>query len=256
MDNVFKALSDPHRRSILDILREKDGLSLKEIESHFTDMTRFGVMKHLRVLEDCLLIVTKKDGRFKYHYLNTIPIQDIADRWISSFAKPWTQMMSDLKHKLERTEVMTKPKHIYVNIIKTTPEKLWDALTNGAITPAYYYGGRFEGKIEVGAEYVYHAPDGNGYFVRGKILEVTPLKKMIATFKGEWMPGMENDPPSQITWEIEQQGDLCRLTLTHDGFESETMTYTVSGGGWPGILSGLKTYLETGKPLNYNPMAA
>lgn len=256
MDDVFKALSDHHRRTILDLLRQQDGRSLMDIEEHFPAMTRFGVMKHLKVLEDALLIVTKKDGRFKYHYLNPMPIQDIADRWISSFAKPWTRTINDLKQQLERTEDMTKPKHVYVNIIKTTPEKLWDALTNGAITPAYYYGGQFEGKIEAGAEYAYRAPDGNGYFVRGTIKEAIKHKKLVATFKGEWMPVMENDPPSRVTWEIEQQGDCCRLTLTHDGFEAETPTYQITGGGWPGILSGLKTYLETGKPLDYNPMAA
>lgn len=256
MDDIFKALSDHHRRKILDLLRVQDGQSLMDIEQHFPEMTRFGVMKHLKVLEDALLVVTRKEGRFKYHYLNPMPIQDIADRWISSFARPWARTINDLKHQLERTDSMNKPKHVYVTIIRTTPEKLWDALTNGAITPAYYYGGRFEGNLVTGGTYVYHAPDGNGCFVRGTIKEMIPFEKLVATFSGEWMPGMENDPPSQVTWHIEQQGELCRLTLTHDGFDHETMTYTVSGGGWPGILSGLKTYLETGKPLNYNPMAA
>jgi uncharacterized protein YndB with AHSA1/START domain len=218
-------------------------------------MTRFGVMKHLKVLEDALLVVTKKDGRFKYHYLNPIPIQDIADRWISSFAKPWTRTINDLKYQLERSQTMTKPKHVYVNIIKTTREKLWDALTNGALTPAYYYGGRFEGKLEAGSDYVYHAPSGEGAFVRGKILEVVAYKKLVMTFKAEWAPGMENDPPSRVTWEIEPAGESCRLTLIHDNFEEENTTYHMTGGGWPGILSGLKTLLETGQPLNYNPVA-
>ncbi len=256
MDAVFKALSDSSRRNILDLLREQDGRSLSEIEGHFPEMTRFGVMKHLKVLEDALLIVTKKDGRFKYHYLNPMPIQDIADRWISSFAKPWTRTMNDLKHNLERTEPMTKPKHVYVNIIKTTPEKLWDAITNGDTTKAYYYGGELKGNVKEGAEYAYHAPDGEGYYVRGTIKEVILHQKLVMTFKGEWAPGMENDLPSRVTWEIEKVGDCCRLTLTHDEFETETTTYHITGGGWPGILSGLKTYLETGQPLNFDPMAS
>jgi uncharacterized protein YndB with AHSA1/START domain/DNA-binding transcriptional ArsR family regulator len=256
MDLVFKALSDPQRRKMLDLLRANDGQTLSALESHFPDMTRFGVMKHLKVLEDALLVVSKKDGRFKYHYLNPMPIQDIADRWISSFAKPWTRAINDIKHQLERTETMTKPKLVYVTVIKTTPAKLWEALTDGKITPAYYYGGRFEGKIEKGADYAYVAPEGHGYFVRGTIEEVVPNKKLVASFKGEWMPGMENDAATRVTWDIEQMGECCRLTLTHDNFEGETTTYQMCGGGWPGILSGLKTFLETGEPLNYNPMAA
>jgi uncharacterized protein YndB with AHSA1/START domain/DNA-binding transcriptional ArsR family regulator len=257
MDDVFKALSDSHRRTILDLLKERDGRSLSDLKEYFPEMTRFGVMKHLKILECALLIVTKKDGRFKYHYLNPVPIQDIADRWISSFAKPWTQTMSNLKNQLERTNTMTtKPKHVYVSVIKTTPEKLWQALTDGKITPAYYYGGVFEGKIEKDGDYAYLAPDGVGNFVSGKIEDVVPYKKLVTTFKGEWMPGMKNDAPSRVTWEIEQQGECCRLTLTHDDFDGETATYQITGGGWPGILSGLKTLLETGQPLNYNPMAA
>jgi len=257
MDDVFKALSDPHRRAILDLLRKSDGRSLSDLEKYFPEMTRFGVMKHLKVLEDALLIVTKRQGRFKYHYLNPMPIQDIAERWISPFAKPWTQAINTLKHQIERTNTMTtKPKHIYVSVIKTTPEKLWQALTDGKITPAYYYGGAFEGKIEKGANYVYHAPGGEGCFVRGTIEDIILHKKLVTTFKGEWMPDMENDAPSRVTWEIEQQGECCRLTLTHDHFEGETTTYQNTGNGWPGILSGLKTFLETGEPLNYNPMAA
>ncbi|MBI1301364.1 MAG: metalloregulator ArsR/SmtB family transcription factor [Alphaproteobacteria bacterium] len=256
MDAIFKALSDKTRREILDVLREKDGLALSDLEEKFPGMTRFGVMKHLKVLEEASLIATYKEGRFKYHYLNAAPIQEIADRWISSFAAPWTQSMSHLKTELERTNPMSKPQHIYVNVIKTTPEKLWAALTDGKITPHYYYGGKFQGKIAEGEEYKYIAPDGENLFVSGKIIEVEPNKKLVCTFKGSWMTGMENDPESKVTWEIEDLGNCCKLTLTHHGFEEETTTFVVSGGGWPGILSGLKTYLETGETLGYDPMAA
>lgn len=256
MDAIFRALNDAHRRKILDLLHERDGQTSSEIEGHFQDITRFGVMKHLNMLEEASLITTRKQGRFKYHYLNPTPLQEISDRWISRFAAPWVQSMVDIKTHLEKDNPMpAKPKHVYVSVIKTTPEKLWSALTDGKITPAYYYGGAIEGEIKAGAAYRYVGPENN-VFVTGKILEVVPAQKLVATFKGEWAPGMENDAPTRVTYEIQQQGDCCRLTLTHDEFESETPTYHISGGGWPGILSGLKTLLETGKPLNYNPMAA
>jgi DNA-binding transcriptional ArsR family regulator/uncharacterized protein YndB with AHSA1/START domain len=256
MDALFRALNDSHRRQILDILHESDGMTSSEIEAKFHDITRFGVMKHLKMLEEAYLITTHKEGRFKYHYLNAAPLQEMADRWISRFAAPWVQSMADVKTQLEKENRMTtKPKHIYVSVIKTTPDRLWAALTDGKITPAYYYGGKFEGEIKAGAEYRYTAPDG-GKFLSGTILEANAPHKLVATFKGEWMPGMENDAPTRVTYDILQQGDCCRLTLTHDEFEGETATYHNTGGGWPGILSGLKTLLETGQPLNYNPMAA
>jgi uncharacterized protein YndB with AHSA1/START domain/DNA-binding transcriptional ArsR family regulator len=256
MDDIFRALNDAHRRKVLDLLHERDGRSSSEIEVQFQDITRFGVMKHLKILEEASLITTRKEGRFKYHYLNSAPLQEISDRWISRFASPWVQSMADVKTQLEKEYSMTtKPKHVYVSVIKTTPEKLWAALTDGKITPAYYYGGAFEGEVKAGAEYRYVAPDG-GNFVSGKIIEANAPTKLVATFKGEWMPGMENDDESRVTYEIQQQGDCCRLTLTHDEFAGETATYQNTGNGWPGILSGLKTLLETGQPLNYNPMAA
>jgi uncharacterized protein YndB with AHSA1/START domain/DNA-binding transcriptional ArsR family regulator len=256
MDNIFRALNDSHRRKILDLLHDNNGMTSSEIEAKFQDITRFGVMKHLKILEESSLISTRREGRFKYHYLNAIPLQEIVDRWISRLAAPWANHLTQLKNTIEKENQMsTKPTLVYVNVIKTTPEKLWAALTDGNITPAYYYGGKFEGTIEVGASYQYVAPDG-GKFVSGEIIEVNAPFKLVATFKGEWMPGMENDKPTRITYEIQQQGECCRLTLIHDEFDGETATYKNAGGGWPGILSGLKTLLETGQPLNYNPMAA
>ena len=256
MDAVFRALNDAHRRKIMDLLHEKSGMTSSEIEAQFQDITRFGVMKHLKMLEEASLITTRKEGRFKYHYLNAVPLQEIADRWISRFAAPWASNLTQLKNTLEKEHPMSaKPKQVYVSVIKTTPEKLWAALTDGKITPAYYYGGKFEGDVKAGSDYRYVAPDG-ATFVSGKIIEASAPNKLVATFKGEWMPGMENDAPTRVTYEIQQQGECCRLTLTHDEFEGETNTYKNTSGGWPGILSGLKTLLETGQPLNYNPMAA
>ncbi len=229
-------------------------MTSSQIEAQFQDITRFGVMKHLKLLEDASLITTRREGRFKYHYLNAVPLQEIADRWISRFYAPWAAHLTQLKTDMEKPMTAT-PKHVFVTVIKTTPEKLWAALTDGKITPAYYYGGTFEGSLEPGSDYRYVSPDG-GNFVSGTIIEADAPYKLVATFKGEWMPGMEQDAPSRIAYEIVQQGDCCRLTLIHDTFEGETATYQNSGGGWPGILSGLKTLLETGQPLNYNPMAA
>ena len=100
MDEVFKALADPTRRGLLDALRERDGQTLSSLESGLP-MTRFGVMKHLRVLEEANLVTTKRRGREKLHFLNPVPIRLIHDRWVSKYAEPWAAALSGLKQQLE-----------------------------------------------------------------------------------------------------------------------------------------------------------
>src|SRR5665811_1618162 len=116
MDDVFKALADPTRRSLLDELFREDGQTLSALE-HRLPMTRFGVMKHLRLLEEAGLVITRRRGREKLHFLNPVPIRLVHDRWVSKYAEPWTAALSDIKQRLETT--MEKVFEIY---IRTTPE--------------------------------------------------------------------------------------------------------------------------------------
>src|SRR3954454_20458313 len=127
MDEVFKALADPTRRELLDRLFERDGQSLSALEAELP-MTRFGVMKHLRVLEEANLVVTRQRGREKLHFLNPVPIRLVHDRWVSKYAEPWAAGLSELKQRLEDKN-MEKVFEIY---IKTTPERLWEAITDPA----------------------------------------------------------------------------------------------------------------------------
>ncbi|TDE09657.1 ArsR/SmtB family transcription factor [Jiangella asiatica] len=99
-DRVFKALADPTRRFLLDLLFARDGRTLTELESEL-EMTRYGVMKHLRVLEDANLVVTRRSGREKFHFLNPVPIQQIHDRWIDKYTEHHTSALIDLKDELE-----------------------------------------------------------------------------------------------------------------------------------------------------------
>ena len=101
-DRVFKALADPTRRHLLDRLFERDGRTLTELDSELA-MTRFGVMKHLRVLEDAGIVVTRRHGREKHHYLNPVPIRLIHDRWINKYAEPRVSALAELKMRLEET---------------------------------------------------------------------------------------------------------------------------------------------------------
>jgi DNA-binding transcriptional ArsR family regulator len=100
-DRVFKALADPTRRFLLDRLFVRDGLTLTELESEL-EMTRFGVMKHLKVLEEAGLVVTRRSGREKLHFLNPVPIREVHDRWVSKYAEPWASALTGLKRDLEK----------------------------------------------------------------------------------------------------------------------------------------------------------
>src|SRR5687768_4327196 len=122
MDDVFRAMADPTRRSLLDELFEQDGQTLSALEERLP-MTRFGVMKHLKVLEEAGLVVTRKRGREKLHFLNPVPIRLVHDRWVSKYAEPWVAGLSELKKDLEEERTMEKVFEIY---IKTTPERLWE----------------------------------------------------------------------------------------------------------------------------------
>lgn len=248
METVFKALSDPHRRLLLDRLFERDGQTLSELETPFPQMTRFGVMKHLRVLEAAGLVTTRRSGRAKLHYLNPVPIRLVLDRWISKYAQPWVEAMAGLKTDLEGTK-MTCPKHVYELYIRTTPEKLWQAITSTEFTKRYFQLD-VESDWKVGSSYRYTFANGNlAHF--GTLLEVDPPRRLVQTFEHEYSEqcGGGPDDRSRVTWEIDPKGDVCKLTLIHDGWQRESKSYQSAGGGWPMILSALKTLLETGERL-------
>jgi uncharacterized protein YndB with AHSA1/START domain/DNA-binding transcriptional ArsR family regulator len=254
--DVFKALADPSRRRLLDSLYRRDGQTLGEMERHLPKMTRFGVMKHLRVLEEARLVTTQKVGREKRHFLNPVPIRDIFDRWTSKYAQPFTHALADLKNHLEGAKDMTKsgPKHVYETYIRTTPEKLWRAITDPAFTQKYFYSHTVESTWQKGASCVWRAPDGS-LGIDGRILEIDPPRRLVQTFSCPAKEETKRDRPSRVTWTIEQQGAVCKLTLVHDDFDGETATYKSVGNGWNPILSGLKTLLETGEPLMIEKVA-
>src|ERR1700690_1340085 len=131
MDDVFKSLADPTRRSLLDELFEQDGQSLSALGQRLP-MTRFGVMKHLKLLEEAGLVVTRRRGREKLHFLNPVPIRLVHDRWVSKYAEPWTAALGEIKTRLEKP--MEKIFEIY---IRTTPERLWEAIIDPEIRRKY-----------------------------------------------------------------------------------------------------------------------
>jgi uncharacterized protein YndB with AHSA1/START domain len=242
MDAVFKALADPTRRSLLDALFERDGQTLGELERRLP-MTRFGVMKHLKVLEEAGLVTVRRRGREKLHLLNPVPIRLVHDRWVSKYAEPWAAALSDIKHRLE-DRTMEKVFEIY---IKTTPERLWEAITDDALRRQYNFGVGIDTDWTPGSRYQGTHPQAPDPITEGENLEVDPPRRLVQSFTALWSDAAKSEGTSRVTWEIEQVADSCRLTVTHDQLREGASDELY--GGWPMILSGLKTLLETGETL-------
>ena len=239
---MFRALADPTRRSLLDELYKEDGQTLTQLEQRLT-MTRFGVMKHLRVLEDAGLVITKRRGREKLHFLNPVPIRLVHDRWVSKYAEPWAAMLTGLKKGLEEA-TMEKVFEIY---IKTTPERLWEALTNPEMRAKYNFGVSIKSDWTQGSHYESAHPSAPGLLMEGENLVVEPPRKLVQSFRALWGEDVKAEGTSRVTYDIEQVQDSCKLTVIHDQLREGANDQLY--GGWPMILSGLKTLLETGEKL-------
>jgi uncharacterized protein YndB with AHSA1/START domain/DNA-binding transcriptional ArsR family regulator len=242
MDAVFRALADPTRRSLLDELFKQDGQTLSALEERLP-MTRFGVMKHLKVLEEAGLVTTKRRGREKLHFLNPVPIRLVHDRWVSKYAEPWAAALSGLKKRIEE-DVMEKVFEIY---IKTTPERLWEAITDPDMRSKYNFGVGVESDWTPGSRYESVHPGAGITIAEGVNQEVDPPRRLVQSFNALWSDDVKREGTSKVTWEIEPVGDSCRLTVTHDELREGANDELY--GGWPMILSGLKTLLETGELL-------
>ena len=241
MDAVFRALADPTRRSLQDELLRDHGQTLTALEQR-VPMTRFGVMKHLKQLEEAGLVVTRRRGREKLHFLNPVPIRLVHDRWVSKYAEPWAAALSDLKSRLESP--MEKVFEIY---IRTTPERLWEAIVNPEIRAKYNFGAGVTSDWKPGSRLEVASPKAPGLLGEGQVLEADPPRRLVHTMLALWSDDVKNEGPTRVTWEIEQVADSCRLTLTHDELREGANEELF--GGWPMILSGLKTWLETGELL-------
>jgi uncharacterized protein YndB with AHSA1/START domain/DNA-binding transcriptional ArsR family regulator len=245
VDLIFKALADETRRLLLDRLRERNGQTLTELESG-TGMTRFGVMKHLNQLEAAGLVVTRKEGRFKFHHLNAAPIQQVVDRWIEPLTqRPMARALLDLKADIEGAADMAsdKPDFVLETYIRTTPEKLWEALTNGEMTRRYYIANAaLTGEIRPGGAYAYMTADGKP-MLTGEIIAADPPRRLEMTFLPGWTPGAR---PSRNVYEIERAGDAVKLTILHFDIPRENAGVRQ---GWAKVAASLKSLLETGEAL-------
>jgi uncharacterized protein YndB with AHSA1/START domain/DNA-binding transcriptional ArsR family regulator len=269
MDEVFKALADASRRRLLDSLNARNGQSLRELCAGLA-MARQSVSKHLAVLEAANLITTVWRGREKLHYLNAVPINAIAERWINQYDRERARALADLKAALEdpmtstpSTSSTTSTEFVYTTYIKTTPERLWQALTDPAFTRRYW-GLSMESDWTAGSA-VAVVLEPSGVTIADPeqvVLEAEPYRRLSYTwhtFTPEWAANYgiseENraawaaESRSKVTFEIEPLGEMVKLTVLHDGFDPGSGVLAGVTQGWPAIVASLKTLLETGEAL-------
>jgi uncharacterized protein YndB with AHSA1/START domain/DNA-binding transcriptional ArsR family regulator len=266
MDAVFKALADPSRRRLLDRLNERNGQSLRELCAGL-DMARQSVTKHLAVLEGAGVVTTTRRGREKLHFLNSAPINDIAERWMSQYDRERAEALADLKRALE-DDAMEQTQFVYATYIRTTPERLWQALTDPAFTRRYW-GAGLHSDWQVGSPVQWQeGHDEEPRDLGQVVLEAEPYRRLSYTWPPPqphhaelfgWSPErlaeLQREPRSHVRFELEPTGDAVKLTVTHDGFApGSPLLEAVSGrteqsGGWPELVSNLKTLLETGETL-------
>lgn len=248
MDVIFKALNDPARRALLDSLRAKDGQTLTELEEQL-DMTRFGVMKHLKVLEDAHLVTTKKVGRFKYHYLNPLPLQEVMDRWLHPFLGPQAQALSRLKQTLEQQHM--KPDLVLSTYIDCSHDALWDALTKGDLMAQYHFAcDRITGAHETPGDSINMMfPGSDGVMLSNRLISIDPKTRIEMSFAPGWE---ENAHISRCIYLLEPQPKGMKLTVEH--YELGPNDGNVNDG-WTRFLASLKSWLETGRTARF-PMTA
>jgi len=253
-DLVFRALADPTRRLLLDRLFARDGRTLTELEAEVPELTRFGVMKHLRVLEQAGVVVSRKRGRQKFHHLNPVPIRLVFERWIDKYRERRVSALLNLKDHLEGT--MTTPMstatttQVYQLYIKATPEQVWAAITEPELVARFFHGARMESAYgEVGSSVRSWSPDHTQLWTENTLLESDPPRRLVHTWRSLYDPELAEEPESRVTWEIEAvPGEFSKLTLVHDRLDGSPKT-AAHVRGWSYILSNLKTVLETGESL-------
>jgi uncharacterized protein YndB with AHSA1/START domain/DNA-binding transcriptional ArsR family regulator len=265
MDEVFKALADASRRRLLDSLNARNGQSLRELCAGLS-MARQSVSKHLAVLEAASLVTTMWRGREKLHYLNAAPINAIAERWIDRYDRERVRALADLKAALEQN-AMTSSEFVYTTYINTTPEKLWQALTDPAFTRRYW-------GVTFATDWVAGSPmtwEQNGVRITDPaqvVLESEPGRRLAYSwhtftpefarefgFSDEFLARVASERRSKVTFDIEPIGQMVKLTVVHDDFEPGSPVLDSISQGWPALLASLKTLLETGEPLP-DPAAA
>jgi uncharacterized protein YndB with AHSA1/START domain len=252
--DVFRALADPSRRHLLDLLHDRSGQTLGELAAELA-MARQSATQHLAVLESANLISVVWQGRQKLHYLNPVPLQEIQERWISRFERPRLQVLDEIKRRAEErpmdhSDTNGRPTFSYTTYIEATAERVWHALTDADLT-ATFWGHSNVSDWRAGSRWEHRRTDGSGVAdVVGTVLESDFPRRLVITFAGSDEASAEE--PSVVTFTLEPFHEIVRLTVRHDRLPTAA-DYEAAATGWSSVMSNLKTLLETGTVLSRAP---
>jgi uncharacterized protein YndB with AHSA1/START domain/DNA-binding transcriptional ArsR family regulator len=247
METVFRALADGSRRKVLDALFEQDGQTLQALCKNVA-FSRQGLSKHLRILEQAGLIVSEFRGREKRHYLNPVPLHEVTERWIAKYAREQLAAVSALKRSLEGGN-MDKKEFAYETYIAAAIEQVWEAVTNPEFTAQYFYATRVESTWEAGAAVRYRYAAGDDVAVEGKVIDANPPNKLVISWHVMYDDEAVEEAPSRVTFTLAESEGQTRLRIVHDDFPEGSVVFDSISQGWPWIIAGLKSLLETGKAL-------
>src|SRR5258708_31240987 len=227
MESVFKALADPSRRKLLDLLFQRQRPTLTELAESLPAMTRFGVMKHMGLLEQAGIVTSRRAGREKLHYLSAVPMRMVHDRWIGKYRKARAAALVDLKLDMEE-EMATmdaRPAQIYTVFIRAPREKVWDAITRPEFTHKYFFGSEPTSPWKPGARLLWTEHGTGRELLAGHAVQDHKPRRLVHTWIVKYDAALTAEGPSRVTYELEETDGVTRLTAVHDHFAAGSKGY-------------------------------
>lgn len=248
MEAVFKALAAGSRRRVLDALFREDGQTLSALCENVS-ISRQGLSKHLRALEDAGLIVSEFRGREKLHYLNPVPVREITERWLAKYSEAQLGAINALKRAVEGDTMDNNKSFAYQTVIRAPKERVWQALISPEFTSRYFHATHIDSTWEPGAPVYYRYSEDGDIAVDGEVIEFDPPQRLVISWHVRYDERAIREAPSRVTFTLNETNDQTRLKIVHDQFPEETIVFEGIAEGWPWILSSLKSLLETGEAL-------
>ena len=243
MDLLFRALADATRRELLDRLRKRQGQTLQELAEGF-GMTRQAVTRHLDTLVEAGLVTVAWRGRERLHYLNPVPLSRIVARWVDRFSRRRAGALLRLETRLEK--LMNDPDYVYEIYVRATCDAVWRALTEGSFTREYWFATSIESSWEPGSVVRFLFADGR-VAVEGEVLVADRPARLSYTWHPLYDDKLAAEPPSRVTFELEEIQGQTRLRVVHDRFPADSEVRRHVAGGWEFLISGLKSVVEAGE---------
>lgn len=257
LDRTVRALADPHRRALLDALRERDGRTVSDLEPVLPKLGRHAVLKHLRQLEEAGLVTTRKVGRSRFVQLNPLPAVELARRWLDEYSAFAGLALARLRDYVESNPEpntggampTTSRTLVATVVIEATPDRIWQAMVEPDQSRRWFFGGVVHSDWQVGDPIEWVDADGAS-LIAGQITAIEPGTRLAHTFRATWSPETGADPASEYEWRLEPMGDsLTRVTVTHSEVPQGTPTAEQVDGGTSLVISSLKTFVETGRTM-------